>query len=76
MNQEIYHYHTNWKDGKVNQMWIQEIEEQPDFYRYVAISFNPEKNISMVMSKPRCYLETREWVRRFCGSFCILPDYC
>jgi hypothetical protein len=70
---EVYHYHTNWKEGKVNQMWIQEIEESHDVYRYVAIAFNPEKNVSMVMSNPRSYYDTLQWVRKFCGSFCVLP---
>ena len=70
---EVYHYHTNWKEGKVNQMWIQEIEESNDVYKYVAIAFNPEKNVSMVMSNPRSHYDTLLWVRKFCGSFSILP---
>ena len=69
---EVYHYHTNWKEGKVNQMWIQEIEESNDVYKYVAIAFNPEKNVSMVMSNPRSHYDTLLWVRKFCGSFSIL----
>ena len=73
---EIFHYTTSrwdWQDGKVNQMWIQEIEESNDVYKYVAIAFNPEKNVSMVMSNPRGYYDTLQWVRKFCGSFSILP---
>ena len=54
-------------------MWIQEIEESNDVYKYVAIAFNPEKNVSMVMSNPRGYYDTLQWVRKFCGSFSILP---
>jgi hypothetical protein len=68
----IFHYTTNWREGLVNQMWIQEIEESYDVYKYVAIAFNPEKNVSMVMSNPRGYYDTLQWVRKFCGSFCIL----
>ena len=65
---EVYHYHTNWKEGKVNQMWIQQVED-----KYVAIAYNPEKNVSMVMSKPRTsYSETLNWVRGWCGTFCPL----
>jgi hypothetical protein len=43
---EIYHYHTNWKEGKVNQMWIQQVtpEWQECDHKYVAIALNPEKN--------------------------------
>ena len=66
----------DWQDGNVNQMWIQEIEESPDYYRYVAVAYNPRKNTSMVMSEPRCYADTLNWVRSFCASFCILPQYC
>ena len=69
---EVYHYHANWKEGKVNQMWIQEIEESNDVYKYVAIAYNPEKNVSMVMSNPRSHYDTLLWVRKFCGSFSIL----
>lgn len=72
---DIFHYTTSrwdWQDGNVNQMWIQEIEESPDVYKYVAIAYNPRKNTSMVMSNPRGYQDTLEWVRKFCGSFCIL----
>jgi hypothetical protein len=54
-------------------MWIQEIEEAPDVYRYVAVAYNPRKDTSMVMSNPRGYFDTLHWVRKFCGSFSILP---
>jgi hypothetical protein len=57
-------------------MWIQEIEESPDCYRYVAVAYNPRKDATMVMSEPRCYADTLNWVRSFCASFCILPEYC
>jgi hypothetical protein len=57
-------------------MWIQEIEESPDFYRYVAVAYNPRKNVSTVVSEPRCYADTLNWVRKYCGNFCILPEYC
>jgi len=72
---EIFHYHTNWKEGKVNQMWIQQItpEHQECDRKYVAIAFNPEKNVSMVMSNPRGYYDTLLWVRKWCGTFSILP---
>ena len=53
-------------------MWIEEIEETEDAYQYVAVAYNPEKNVSMVMSNPRGYYDTLQWVRKFCGSFCIL----
>jgi hypothetical protein len=66
---EVYHYHTNWKEGKVNQMWIQQVED-----KFIAIAYNPEKNVSMPMSKPRTsYDETLQWVRGWCGTFCVLP---
>lgn len=73
---DIFHYTTSlwdWRDGNVNQMWIQEIEEEPDVYRYVAVVYNPRIGKSMVMSKPRGYFDTLQWVRKFCNSFCILP---
>jgi len=69
---QVYSYVTNWKEGKVCQMWIQEIEVSFDHYRYVAIALNPETNKSMVMSKPRSHYDTLQWVRRFCGSFSLL----
>ena len=66
---EVYHYHTNWKEGKVNQMWIQQVND-----KFIAIAYNPEKNVSMPMSKPRTsYDETLQWVRGWCGTFCTLP---
>ena len=69
---EIFHYVVNWKQEIVNQMWIEEIEECPDYYRYVAVAYNPEKNVRMVMSNPRSYYDTLLWARKFCGSFSIL----
>jgi hypothetical protein len=66
---EVYHYHTNWKEGKVNLMWIQQVND-----KFIAIAYNPEKNVSMPMSKPRTsYDETLKWVRGWCGTFCVLP---
>ena len=71
---EIYSYHTDWKEGKVNQMWIQQLGDDDCGNLYVAIAYNPHKDVSMVMSTPRTsYHETLQWVRKFCGSFCILP---
>ena len=71
---QVFSYSTNWKEGKVNQMWIQQItpEYQECDHKYVAIAYNPEKNVSMVMSKPRNHYDTLNWVRNFCGSFSIL----
>jgi len=71
---QVFHYHTNWKEGKVNQMFIQQVtpEWQDCDHKYVAIALNPETNKSMVMSHPRSHYETLQWVRRFCGTFCIL----
>ena len=71
---QVYSYHTDWKEGKVNQMWIQQLGDDDCGNLYVAISYNPHKDVSMVMSKPRTsYHETLQWVRKFCGSFSILP---
>jgi hypothetical protein len=73
---DVFHYTTSrwdWINGDVNQMWIQEIEEAPDVYRYVAVAYNPRKDTSMVMSNPRGYFDTLHWVRKFCASFSILP---
>ena len=71
---QIYSYHTDWKEGKVNQMWIQQLGDADCGNLYVAIAYNPHKDVSMVMSKPRTsYHETLQWVRKFCGSFSILP---
>ena len=75
---DLCHYTTSrwdWIDGNVNQMWIQEIEESPDYYRYVAVAYNPRKDSSMVMSEPRCYADTLAFVRKWCNSFCILPEF-
>ena len=74
---DIFHYATSrwsFQDCDVNQMWIQEIEESPDVYRYVAVAYNPRKDSSMVMSNPRGYFDTLNWVQKFCGSFSLLPD--
>lgn len=68
---EVYHYTTSrwdWQDGNVNQMWIEEVDDN----QYVAIAHNPRKNTSAVLSNPRNYTETLNWVRKFCGSFSIL----
>jgi hypothetical protein len=73
---DVFYYTTSrwdWIDGNVNQMWIEEIEESPDHYSYVAVAYNPRKDASMVMSNPRGYFDTLQWVKRFCGSFCTLP---
>ena len=71
---DLFHYVVNWKEQKVNQMWIQQVtpEWQECGHQYVAIALNPEKNVSMVMSKPRSYYDTLQWVRKFCGSFSLL----
>lgn len=55
-------------------MFIQQVtpEWQECDHKYVAIAFNPEKNTSMVMSKPRSHYDTLQWVRKFCGSFSLL----
>jgi hypothetical protein len=73
MPDTIFHYHTNWKEGKVNQMWIEHVAgigEGDD--KYVAVAYNPEKEVSMVMSNPCSHYETLQWVRKFCGSFSLL----
>jgi hypothetical protein len=71
---EIFHYVNNWKEGKVNQMWIQQVtpEWQECDHKYVAIALNPESGKSMVMSNPRSHYDTLQWVKRFCGSFSLL----
>jgi hypothetical protein len=72
---EIFHYTTSrwdWQDGKVNQMWIEEVTNGEGSYKYVAVAHNPEKNESMVMTDVRSYYDTLLWVRKFCGSFSIL----
>ena len=74
----VFHYATNWKENKVCQMFIQQItpDSQECDHKYVAIALNPETNKSMVMSKPRSHYDTLQWVRKWCGSFSILPEYC
>jgi hypothetical protein len=71
---EVFHYTTNWKEGIVRQMFIQQVtpESQECGHQYVAIALNPEKNTSMVMSKPRSHYDTLQWVRRFTASFSLL----
>ena len=69
MNMEVWHYHTNWKEGKVNQMWLQDVGQG----LYVAIAYNPEKEVSMPMSKPRGYTEALKWAQGWCGTWCPLP---
>jgi hypothetical protein len=71
---EIYSYHTNWKEGKVNQMWIEQSGDENKGYSYVAVAHNPRNGKTMEMSNPRTsYRETLEWVRGWCGTFCVLP---
>ena len=53
-------------------MWIQEVGKN----LYVAVAYNPEKDSSMTMSNPRNYFDTLQWVKKWCGSFCILPTAC
>lgn len=68
---EVYHYTTSrwdWKEGIVNEMWIEQVDE----WEYVAIAHNPRTGYTMVMSNPRNYYSTLQWVRKFCGSFCLL----
>jgi hypothetical protein len=74
----VFHYTTNWKENKVCQMFIQQItpDSQECDHKYVAIALNPETNKSMVMSKPRSHYDTLQWVKKWCGSFSILPEYC
>ncbi len=75
MSTDIFHYTTSrwhWIDCDVNQMWIQEVDDD----KYVAIAYNPRKNRSTVVSNPRGYKDTLHWVRKWCASFCILPEYC
>jgi hypothetical protein len=66
---EVWSYHTNWKEGKVNLMWLQKVGKN----LYVAIAYNPEKNVSMPMSKPRSYAEAMAWAQGWCGTWCPLP---
>ena len=73
---EIFHYTTSrwdWQDGNVNQMWIEEVSNYDDIFKYVAVAHNPRTGNSMVMSNPRSHYDTLLWVRKFCGSFSILP---
>ena len=71
---EIYSYHTDWKEGKVNQMWIEQSGDEYKGYSYVAVAHNPRNGKTMEMSKPRTsYDETLKWVRGWCGTFCTLP---
>jgi hypothetical protein len=73
MTDTIFNYAIDWKEGKVNQMWIEHVQgigEGDD--KYVAVAFNPRKGVSMVMSHPRSYYDTLHWVRKFCGSFSLL----
>ncbi len=71
---EVYSYHTNWKEGKVNQMWIEQITDKECDNLYVAVAHNPRNGQSMEMSNPRTsYHETLNWVRGYCGTFSILP---
>ena len=39
---------------------------------YVAVASVEGK--SMVVSNPRPYAEAVEWARRWCASFCVLPE--
>jgi hypothetical protein len=68
----VFHYTTNWREGKVCQMWIEEVGKN----LYVAVAYNPEEDKSMTMSNPRGYFDTLDWVRGWCGSFSIVPTYC
>ena len=74
---EVFSYTVSrwdWQDGNVNQMWIQQIGDAECGNKYVAVAYNPRKDVSMVMSNPRTsYHETLQWVRKFCSSFSILP---
>ena len=74
---QVYFYTVSrwdWQDGDVNQMWIQQLGDADCGNHYVAIAYNPRKDVSMVMSKPRTsYHETLQWVRKFCASFSLLP---
>jgi hypothetical protein len=70
----VFHYVNSWKEESVRLMFIQEVtpEFQEGDNKYVAIALNPETNKSMVMSKPRSHYDTLQWVRKWCGSFCLL----
>jgi hypothetical protein len=49
-------------------MWIEEVDDN----QYVAIAHNPRNNATAVLSNPRNYKDTLNWVRKFCGSFSII----
>ena len=70
----VFHYTTNWKEGIVRQMFIQQVtpEHQECDHKYVAVAYNPDNNTSMVMSNPRSHYDTLQWVKRYCGSFSLL----
>jgi hypothetical protein len=74
---EIYSYHTNWKEGKVNQMWIEQITDKECDNLFVAVAHNPRNGSTMEMSNPRTsYHETLNWVRIGAAlSVSFLPDY-
>jgi hypothetical protein len=70
---EIFHYTTSrwdWIDCNVNQMWIEDIGK----CQYVAVAYNPRKDKAVVVSEPRGYYDTLQWVRKWCNSFCILSE--
>jgi len=55
-------------------MWIEQITDKECDNLFVAVAHNPRNGASMVMSNPRTsYHETLNWVRGYCGTFCILP---
>ncbi len=70
-----YNTGTQAKEMTQTSLTFEEIEESPDCYKYVAVAYNPRKDARMVMSEPRCYADTLEWVRKWCNSFCILPEF-
>ena len=70
--QMVFHYVTNFREGKVNQMWIQEVGKN----LYVAIAHNPRNGSSLEVSNPRGYFDTLQWVKNWCGNFSILPTAC
>lgn len=67
----VFNYTVDWKEGKVNQMWL-----EPFDGKYVAVAYDPRNRESMVMSHPRTYEDTLQWIRKYCCSFCFLPEYC
>ena len=55
-------------------MWIEQITDKECDNLFVAVAHNPRNGSTMEMSNPRTsYSETLNWVRGFCGTFCILP---